>query len=60
MKLKVLLGLFILSLAFSCKQKSEIEEKAHLIKKRTFRRRVRYFFSFSNQGFLRVIQTGDG
>lgn len=28
MKLKVLIGLFILSLAFSCKQKSEIEEKA--------------------------------
>ena len=28
MKLKVLIGLFILSLAFSCKQKSEVEEKA--------------------------------
>ena len=28
MKLKVLIGLFILSFAFSCKQKSEVEENA--------------------------------
>jgi len=28
MKIRVLIGLFVLSLVFSCKQKSEVEEKA--------------------------------